>query len=688
VSGELVTDPPLPRPRAEFGRSFGSLVTTVNALLRAISRPFRPAGDDLLRSMIDAVSVEVLSFDANRRLIALNQAVRDGNTWTDASTWIGLSFEEILTLSIAHHRSRDPGRDWDAWMAARKAQFDSFGIEDVHRPNGDWRRVHVIPGNNGGRLIVRHDITELKEREAALAASEHRYSDLVESLPDVILSIDGRGRIEFVSQIATDVLGCRPEELQGRALRTLVCEGDRPRLGQMFERVLAGGAAETAICEVVRRGDDARRLMQITLKRRSNAGNPQEPVVGAIVRDVHEQQTLVLKRELEMEQLQSMFQSNGAYFLMLDRDERIIMMNQALRDLRGFGDEVVGQHYRSSSHAALGHDVIERWRDATGGERLEPFEYESTTADATGRPHIIKVTATPVQDRSGLLRYILLVGVDDTERRQAEIRLFDASRLANLGEMASGIAHEINQPLAVIRLAADSLLEELELPDADPEALNAFMREKLDRIAAQTERASRIIRELRGVARKPTNAEQPFDVADCARVGDDLLHEQLRSARIELTLDVGEGQGPQVIGEASRLQQVIINLVLNARDAILERSDASTVGTLGTIALRLGTDLAAREAVLTIEDDGPGIPDAVLPRLFQPFFTTKPAGKGTGLGLSISYDIVRRMGGDIRADNRPEGGARFRITLPMVRADLLALMRDPPDRDLKNALSV
>jgi len=168
------------------------------------------------------------------------------------------------------------------------------------------------------------------------------------------------------------------------------------------------------------------------------------------------------------------------------------------------------------------------------------------------------------------------------------------------------------------------------------------------------------------VARKPANDPLPFDIAEAARVGGDLLHEQLKASRVDFTLDLPP-LGLMVQGEASRLQQVIINLVLNARDALLEKSAQAPAGVLGHIVLGVAA-LPAGGAVLTVEDDGPGIPAHVQQRLFEPFFTTKPTGKGTGLGLSISYDIVKRMGGDITAGNRPEGGARFQVTFPPVDA--------------------
>ena len=372
----------------------------------------------------------------------------------------------------------------------------------------------------------------------------------------------------------------------------------------------------------------------------------------------------------EMERLGSVFRAAGAGILMLDRDARVILANQHVLDsLHKTTTEVVGHAYAELMAGGLDASVIASWQRAAGTEHLKPVEFDIRTAGAGGTKRIHHITANPIQDEAGRLRYIVLIGVDDTERRMGEIRLFDSARLANLGEMATGMAHEINQPLAVIRMGAESLLEELDCSEAqaDPASLVELVRLKLERIAKQAERASNLVGELRTVARKPTNVPLPFDVTEAARVGADLLQEQLRAARIAFTIDLPP-TGLMALGEASRLQQVIINLALNARDAVLERQSPPVAGPLGHITLRVAADEAGG-AVLIVEDDGPGIPEHVLARLFEPFFTTKPTGKGTGLGLSISYDIVKRMGGDIAAENRPEGGARFRIVFPPVPAE-------------------
>jgi PAS domain S-box-containing protein len=372
----------------------------------------------------------------------------------------------------------------------------------------------------------------------------------------------------------------------------------------------------------------------------------------------------------EMERLNSVFQAGGAGILMLDRDARVILANQHVLDaLRKTAADVVGRPYGDVMARGLEASVIARWQSAAGSERLAPVEFDLTSAGDGGQKRIHHVTANPIQDEAGRLRYIVLIGVDDTERRMGEIRLFDSARLANLGEMATGMAHEINQPLAVIRMAAESLLEEIDTPEAtaDPVFLFDLLNAKLERIVNQAERASTLVGGLRSVARKPTNESLPFDVADAARVAADLLQEQLRAARIKLAVELPP-RGLMVLGEASRLQQVILNLALNARDALLESAAPTAAGTLGNITLRVCADQQAGGTLLIVEDDGPGIPEHVLPRLFEPFFTTKPTGKGTGLGLSISYDIIKRMAGTITAENRREGGARFRVAFPLVTA--------------------
>ena len=624
---------------------------------------------------LDAVPVEFLEFDRDQRLTLVNRGAREASPWVTYSESMGKTYPELLRDTAVHFRKDFPNRDWDAWIARQTNDFKRGGVFETQRANGNWRQIYVGLRPDGSRILIRVDITELRRRAEMLAISERRYVELVDSLPDIVISLDHTGRIDYASDAAGDVLGCGPEELERTPLLSLVAAGDRARVAELLERVKAApGPAQSITCEMRCRahGPDSEgryRFMQLRLKLKEQpAAAPQEFVIGGIIRDVHEQQMLAATLAHEMEQLNSVFQSTGAAIILLDRAGRVVLANQAVLDVQGMtADEIVGKPYTELKFTGLDSSVTERWATQADEKRLRPTEFECSLAGADNEKRIFRFTANPVQDEAGRLRYAVLIGVDDTQRRMAEIRLFDASRLANLGEMASGIAHEINQPLAVIRLAADSLREELEdLQDpALPEALQQIVRQKLDRITGQTERASGIVRDLRTVARKPTDAARPFDVAEATRVSADLLREQLKAVRVDFSVEL-PSPGPIALGEPSRLQQIVFNLVLNARDAILDRFGPARDGSLGRIDVQVATDPLRGGAVLTVEDNGPGILPAALARLFEPFFTTKPVGRGTGLGLSISYDIVRRMGGEITAENRSSGGARFRVVLPAI----------------------
>jgi PAS domain S-box-containing protein len=667
---------------------FGVVATALAAcflvmwLAQTLARRARLVGrqEEINAVMRETVPVEIMVFNAQRRLVVANRASRAAAGYAEDEI-LGQTIEELTHNSATHFRSLDPSRDWDAWAAMRIGWFERGGVFELVLPNGEWRRAYITAMPDGGRLVVRVDTTEQKKREALLEASEQRYAELVASLPDVVVTLTPEGVIDYASEAATEVLGRPPAELLGQLLASLVPAENRPRIADTLARLAREpGLAQTIVCEMLRDDGAPPRLMQIRLKLRdrsqSTAG---DQIIDGMIRDVHEQQMLASELASEMERLQSVFQSTGAVIVMLNRAGRVVMANQSALDVLGLPDsKVVGRRYDELKFGGLDRTMEKRWQTEAHRERLQPIEFEVSLAGDGATNRIFRFTANPVQDEGRRLRYVVLIGVDDTQRRMAEVRLFDASRLSNLGEVASGIGHEINQPLTVIRFASESLREELEGPEGEalPEPLADFIRVKLDRIIGQTDRAAGIIRDLRAVARKPANDPQPFDLVEATRVGADLLNEQLKLAQIEFNVSLPTTP-IMVLGEPSRLQQVLINLVLNARDAILSRKAPSPAGIpgpgVGRIAINLATDRVGGGAVLTFDDDGPGIPPEVLTRLFEPFFTTKPVDKGTGLGLSISYDIVRNMGGEIVAENRAAGGARFRVVLPPLPPALAAL---------------
>ncbi len=258
---------------------------------------------------------------------------------------------------------------------------------------------------------------------------------------------------------------------------------------------------------------------------------------------------------------------------------------------------------------------------------------------------------------------VVVFAVDQTAQRLQQNKLYQMSKMASLGELVTGLAHEINQPLGVIRLAANNALTGLRggLP-AEHTA------DKLDRILRQVKRMKAIIDHMRIFSRESPQGLQP---AEAAGIVEGVLQVLGTETRVdEITLDfVPPAERLDVLCRREQIEQVLINLVLNARDAIRSRR-ASVPGLQGTIAIDIARETidGRPHVVLTVRDNGGGIPETALGKVFQPFFTTKPSGQGTGLGLSVSFGIVREHGGLLSAGNA-DGGAVFRIALPELGAD-------------------
>ena len=237
---------------------------------------------------------------------------------------------------------------------------------------------------------------------------------------------------------------------------------------------------------------------------------------------------------------------------------------------------------------------------------------------------------------------------DISQERAMRAQLLSAGRLAALGEMATGLAHELNQPLAVMSLAAENALRSAQR--LGPAAL-ADIAPRLERIAGQALRARDIVGHLRTFGRADDGAPEPVALRAAVAGAQMLTDGALQAAGIQLCLDLPEGL-PPVMARHATLEQALVHLLLNARDAIAEKMAA---GQAGAGWIRLAARAAGEEVQLTVADSGGGLPDGQLDRLFEPFFTTKAPGHGTGLGLAFCQAAMRAFGGAISAANGPAG---------------------------------
>jgi signal transduction histidine kinase/CheY-like chemotaxis protein len=243
----------------------------------------------------------------------------------------------------------------------------------------------------------------------------------------------------------------------------------------------------------------------------------------------------------------------------------------------------------------------------------------------------------------------------DDEARDLYHQLLQAEKMAALGQTISGVAHELNNPLATILNWAERLSQR--------QALDEPLRRGLETILSESERAARIVRNLLTFARKRQTTRAMVDVNQVVRETLALRAYEQHVTNIAVLEALAAGL-PQVFADAHQIQQVLLNLVINAEQAMLAANGR------GTLVVRTWHDMRQESIVIEVNDDGPGIPDDLQPKIFDPFFTTKEVGKGTGLGLSVAYAIVQEHGGRIRLESRPHHGASFYVALPVSGARL------------------
>jgi C4-dicarboxylate-specific signal transduction histidine kinase len=253
----------------------------------------------------------------------------------------------------------------------------------------------------------------------------------------------------------------------------------------------------------------------------------------------------------------------------------------------------------------------------------------------------------------------------EMERREQELRdkqeqLVQAGKLATLGELTTGVAHELNNPLNNIGLYLGNVLDRIELGELTADSA----REDLEKAMEQVRKATEIISHLRTFGRAASVAFEPVDVDEAIVRALSLMREQLRLRAIGVDLELCPDE-LVVHGNPIQLEQIFINLLTNARDALEEVP-------VERKRIRIASSLERDRIKIVFADTGPGIPLGISQRVFDPFFTTKEVGAGTGLGLSITYSIVKEHGGDISLARTPGGGAAFTVELPVSGDDVVA----------------
>ena len=396
--------------------------------------------------------------------------------------------------------------------------------------------------------------------------------------------------------------------------------------------------------------------ISIPLQEQTGANDEVRQLANSFVnmaRRIKESQIRLRESEIKY---RSLFNSGPNPIFALDRHRyRILDANPRAEAIFGYTrDELKGRPFSDigSIETLDGQDSGSETEDLS----ISKVQYKKKD----GGPIHVNVHAIPA--RYGEVDALIVATTDISEMVEKDSQLIQASKMTTLGEMSAGIAHEINQPLNAIKMGSEFLdfmvASENKIPPAD---LAHVVRE----ISGQVDRAVTIVRRLRDFGRKSDFTKNSVQINDCVRSVLAIIGRQLTLQNIRVELSLRDALAP-VMAHSNRLEQVIFNLLTNARDAINQRQESGREAIDHRIQITSGQQ--EDQVRLTVADSGVGIPENVKSRIFEAFFTTKQMGEGMGLGLSITNEIVEDYGGKIRIDHGIEGGTAFVLTFPVAHA--------------------
>jgi histidine kinase len=514
---------------------------------------------------------------------------------------------------------------------------------------GDYKaHIDIEPNSEVGQLAlaINQMGKEIGEKQAALNRQMTEYQNLFETVPCYITVQDRNYRLVQYNKKFADKFDPQPGDFcycayKGRDEKCHLCPVERT-----FEDGLSHQSEESGLNK---HGD-----LQHWLVKTSPIRNADGEIVAVMEMnlDITERKQLIEELEKSEKKYHEIFNNIPNPVFVLDADSlEILDGNDSIPSVYGFSpEEIKGKSFLETipqqDRERLGIElrsvpVINQVRQITKDQRIIYANIRISPSEYHGQKVLLVTTS------------------DITKRLEAEQQLIQASKMATLGEMATGVAHELNQPLSVIKTASSFLMKKVRKKEPIAEDVLLTMAEEVD---SHVDRASKIINHMREFGRKSELNLVKVQANQVIERSFEIFSQQLKVRGIEVEWNL-ESHLPEITADPDRLEQVLINLLINARDAIMDRlEDSGQEPTAKKIFLRSCSE--ADKVIIEVCDTGVGIPTAIKDKIFEPFFTTKEVGKGTGLGLSISYGIISDFGGKISAAaNQPQGSC-FVITLP------------------------
>jgi PAS domain S-box-containing protein len=617
---------------------------------------------DLLDSILSNVPASIFWKDRNSVFLGVNERfVQDAG--------LGGSQEIIGKTDYDLAWTREQA---DFYRACDRTVMDTgeamLDIEESQRrANGEKVELltNKVPlrdeqGRVNGMLGIYMDITRRKLAETTLRKSEARLQTLFDSAAEFIFVIDPEGKILNANRYVYQHSGYDADEVIGSNIRDFFTEESRKICDCYFPGLRERGYDRADIEFACKNG----RVLQMEC---SATAVPDESgkFTGFLIiqRDVTERKQAECALADSERRFRAIFDSSYQLIGLLDADGTLLQANQTALDLGGVRKEdVIGRAFWDTYWWRYSTDVQNRLKAAImKASQGTPVGYQEDVLAADNAIRTIEFTLKPVENQQGEVVFIIPEGRDITDNRRAEEErqrhrqeIAHVIRLGTMGEIASSMAHELNQPLAALASYCDAAMTLARTLPEPPQRLFDI----LERATEQAHRAGNIIRHLREFVGKEKDSIRPLDLDLVIEDLGVLLGSELKTAKVRLEQQLGS-QGRKVMANKVQIEQVLVNMVINSVEAI---QGARTTG--GKVVLR--TCLLEDGSVeVTVTDDGPGINAGMFEKMFNSFQTSKASGMG--MGLSISRSIIEAHGGKIWADRQRRDGAVFGFSLPVCK---------------------
>ncbi len=540
---------------------------------------------------------------------------------------------------------------------------------------GPWRHIEAISQNLLGNPIVKgivinlRDVTKRKKMEEELRL----LSDAVRMTTDSVAITDMGGRILDINEAGLRMYGLGDRgDFIGRNPLDAIAPEDRRKAIENMAKIVETGQVNNIEYHVLRK--DGSRILIETSVSVIRGGNGEPKGLVAVARNITERKKAEEALKQSEKRYRQLFESMQEGLWLIDKDSITTFVNPRMAEILGYtAEEMLGKHlfaFMDERGIEVAKYNLERRRQGI----KEQHDFEFIRKD--GARVYASLETSPITDEAGNYVGALACVADITERKRMEEekqrmeeQLLLAGRLAAVGELSAGVAHELNNPIAAIQGFAQLLTGRNDLDET--------MKNDLGIIYREAQRAAKITQNLLSFARRHEPEKHPISINDVIENILEMQAHLMKVNNIELEVEL-DPDLPKTMADFHQMQQVFMNIVNNAEQAMLE--------THGKSRLLIKTQRSGKMVQITFADNGPGISEENLKRIFDPFFTTKEVGKGTGLGLSICYGLVAAHGGRIYARSKLGQGATVVVEMPIVSQNQLiaeAALLNPGSRGVK-----